>query len=232
MTAFIRCQTGKNVTIFHQKKTLVWNSVIKVNEWYTFKLSSSVEKSWACDGWGLQLSKNTRKHTRTNSGLTKRRGVRTHPTLLILMSPVMCLSHFIHKTTNTSMPETRANRNWRYLAVLVCFLHFSCSVPWVFIIGVKKVKVGRGRFRRTEWSERAGRGGEVILESLNCNHHLQLLPPRCSNWTSTEKKVGSGSWPSTHLRNTFRLDITDLIFTFHYKSNNRCSKKTQLLNVN
>lgn len=29
-------------------------------------------------------------------------------------------------------------------------------------------------------------GGEVILESLNCNHHLQLLPPRCSNWTSTE----------------------------------------------
>lgn len=30
-------------------------------------------------------------------------------------------------------------------------------------------------------------GGEVILESLNCNHHLQLLPPRCSNWPSTER---------------------------------------------
>lgn len=33
-------------------------------------------------------------------------------------------------------------------------------------------------------------GGEVILESLNCNHHLQLLPPRCSNWTSTQRGEG------------------------------------------
>lgn len=29
--------------------------------------------------------------------------------------------------------------------------------------------------------------GGVILESLNCNHHLQLLPPRCTHWTSTER---------------------------------------------
>lgn len=38
---------------------------------------------------------------------------------------------------------------------------------------------------RTEGESEQG-GGEVILESLNCNHHLQLLPPRCSNWTSAE----------------------------------------------
>lgn len=25
------------------------------------------------------------------------------------------------------------------------------------------------------------------MKSLNCNHHLQLLPPRCSSWTSTER---------------------------------------------
>lgn len=35
-----------------------------------------------------------------------------------------------------------------------------------------------------------GRGGGVILESLNCNHYLQLLPPRCNNWTSTERGRG------------------------------------------
>lgn len=25
------------------------------------------------------------------------------------------------------------------------------------------------------------------MKSLNCNHHLQLLHPRCSSWTSTER---------------------------------------------
>lgn len=37
------------------------------------------------------------------------------------------------------------------------------------------------------WGESRQGGGGVILESLNCNHHLQLLPPRCTNWTSTER---------------------------------------------
>ena len=57
------------------------------------------------------------------------------------------------------------------------------------LIFIWMIQIKEGWERATEKERMEGEsgqgGGEVILESLNCNHHLQLLPPRCSNWTST-----------------------------------------------
>lgn len=60
--------------------------------------------------------------------------------------------------------------------------------------GVIQSKEGWERAAEEErmYGESRQGGGEVILESLNCNHHLQLLPPRCSNWTSTERRGTRG----------------------------------------
>lgn len=70
-----------------------------------------------------------------------------------------------------------------------CLSQFLQYFPLLSARWADSEQGGREKAAEKERMERESRqgGGEVILESLNCNHHLQLLPPRCSNWTSTKR---------------------------------------------
>lgn len=83
---------------------------------------------------------------------------------------------------------------WSTLTLFLFLLYFTSYIPHFLRVlirrdGVNQRREGCKRAAEKERMERESKqgGGQVILESQNSNHHLQLLPPRCSNWTSTER---------------------------------------------
>ena len=102
----------------------------------------------------------------------------------------LCLHGFTHTCTNTQEPTRKCMIEAIWPLLILFSLLFLRLISWTSEMHYLDDWV----IQRKEggWEGENGGREQVILESLNCNHHLQLLPPRCSDWTSTEGESKEG----------------------------------------